>query len=183
MKKVMVDMDDVITKGGFLHLLNEYAGTSYKEEDFTNFYMQDIIEDKDDFYKFFLQKNLYDYCELVDDSYDTLKELIEYYDIYIGTAYIYREIPYNCGHILKQKYDYLIDKLPFIHPNKYIFTTDKSILNFPIKIDDRIDNLSGADLKLLFSAFHNEDLSDDYLKECNVERMNGWKDVKKRLLK
>ena len=52
-----------------------------------------------------------------------------------------------------------------------------------IKIDDRIDNLSGADLKLLFSAFHNEDLSDDYLKECNVERMNGWKDVKKRLLK
>ena len=56
-------------------------------------------------------------------------------------------------------------------------------LNFPIKIDDRIDNLSGADLKLLFSAFHNEDLSDDYLKECNVERMNGWKDVKKRLLK
>ena len=109
--------------------------------------------------------------------------MIEYYDIYIGTAYIYREIPYDCGHILKQKYDYLIDKLPFIHPNKYIFTTDKSILNFPIKIDDRIDNLSGADLKLLFSAFHNEDLSDDYLKECNVERMNGWKDVKKRLLK
>ena len=28
-KRIMVDMDDVITTGGFLHLINEYLKTNY----------------------------------------------------------------------------------------------------------------------------------------------------------
>ena len=62
-KKIMIDMDDVITHGGFLHLINEFLGTSYKIDDFKDFYMQDMLPDKEDFFKWFLTKNQYDYCE------------------------------------------------------------------------------------------------------------------------
>ena len=33
MKKIMIDMDDVICGGGFLALVNEFLGTAYREED------------------------------------------------------------------------------------------------------------------------------------------------------
>ena len=33
MKKIMIDMDDVICGGGFLKLVNDFLGTDYKEED------------------------------------------------------------------------------------------------------------------------------------------------------
>lgn len=36
-KRIMVDMDDVITTGGFLHLVNEYLKANYKEDDFESF--------------------------------------------------------------------------------------------------------------------------------------------------
>ena len=32
MKKIMIDMDDVICGGGFLKLVNDFLGTNYKEE-------------------------------------------------------------------------------------------------------------------------------------------------------
>lgn len=50
-KRIMVDMDDCITTGGFLHLINKYLNTTYTENDFDEFYMQNIIPDKDKFFK------------------------------------------------------------------------------------------------------------------------------------
>ena len=43
MKKIMIDMDDVICGGGFLAIINEFLGTSYREEDIKTYYIQDII--------------------------------------------------------------------------------------------------------------------------------------------
>lgn len=83
-KRLMIDMDDVIVKGGFLYLINEYLGTKYVEQDFINFYMQDVIPDKQEFFRYFLTKNMYDYCELNDYAYEVIKELNEFYKIYIG---------------------------------------------------------------------------------------------------
>lgn len=180
--KIMVDMDDVIVNGGFLYLINKFLGTDYKENDFTEFYMQDVIPNKDDFFKFFLENNLYDHCELLPDAYDVLKELNEYYDIFIGTSYIYPEIHDKSGKVLLQKYDYLVEHLPFISPYKYIFTSDKNVLKFDIKIDDKCENLNGADTKLLFSAYHNLKISDEVLNSQGIERVNNWKDLKNKLL-
>ncbi len=61
-KKIMIDMDDVITQGGFLHLINEFLGSSYKIEDFKEFYMQDMLPDKEEFFNWFITQNQYDYC-------------------------------------------------------------------------------------------------------------------------
>lgn len=43
MKKIMIDMDDVICDGGFLSLVNQFLGTNYKKEDIKTYYIQDLI--------------------------------------------------------------------------------------------------------------------------------------------
>ena len=81
-KSIMVDMDDVIVSDGLLPIINEFLKTDYKESDFKGFYMQDVIPNKDDFFKFFFTKNQYEYCKLNDDVYDVLKKLNDKYEIH-----------------------------------------------------------------------------------------------------
>ncbi|NLC48255.1 MAG: hypothetical protein GX758_02725, partial [Tenericutes bacterium] len=63
-KTIMIDMDDVITSGGFLYLINQHLNTSYTEDDFENFYMQDEIENKEKFFEFFLKHNQYEHVNI-----------------------------------------------------------------------------------------------------------------------
>ena len=181
-KKIMIDMDDVIVGEGYLKIINEFLGTDYKHEDFDGFYMQDIIPNKKEFFDFFFSKNLYDYCKINNSAIEVIKELNEIYDIYIGTSYIYRGGEEGSGVILLYKYNYLREKLPFLNPNNYVFTGDKSIIDCEIKIDDNPNNLKGAKLKIMYTAWHNKKLSDEYLKENNIIRVDNWKEIKKILI-
>ena len=162
-KRIMVDMDDVITTGGFLHLINEYLKTNYTEDDFESFYMQDIVPNKDEFFKWFKTHNMYDYCSLTPNVYEVLEKLSKNYEIFIGTSYIIRDIIKDTAFLLPQKYEFLINTFPFINPNNIIFLGNKRVLNCDIKIDDRIDNLDGAKTKILFTAWHNKNISKDEL--------------------
>lgn len=182
-KTVMVDMDEVITEGGFLHLINEFAGTNYTKDDVKGYYMQDLISDKDAFFKYYITKNQYDYGILIPDVVEVLNILKDYYDIYICSSYIIKEIPKECGILLLYKHNYLCEKLPFIPVNNYAFVNNKSIINCDIKIDDKIDNLVNADIKILFTSYHNKDLDDEFLKENGIIRANNWLEVKNILLK
>lgn len=183
MKSIMIDMDDVIVEGGLLHLINEYSGTNYVESDFKDFYMQDIVPDKNEFFNFFITKNQYDYVHFLPDAYEVIEKLNKHYKIYIVTSYIFREIVEESGFILTQKYNYLIKNLPFLDPNNFVFTSAKSIINCDIKIDDRPSNLNNAEKKLLFTAYHNQTISDQELKSQDIMRVNDWKEVEKLLLK
>lgn len=184
MKKIMIDMDNVITDPLFLEIINEFLGTNYKLEDLDEYYLQNLItKDKDKFWDFIEDKNLYEGIKLFDDCYEVLEKLNECYDLYIVTAYIWG----GCSDLfitntLRDKYLFLREKLPFIQPQKYIFTLNKNIMNFDIRIDDRLNNLDGADVKLLFNAWHNKNYSDSELENQNVIRVNNWKDVEKILL-
>ena len=180
---IMVDMDEVIAEGGFLHLVNEFGKTNYTLDDVKGYYMQDLVPDKQEFFKYFITKNQYDYSRLLPDVVEVLKILQEYFDIYIGTSYTIKEIPRECGIILLQKHNFLYDNLPFIPPENYIFICNKSLLNCDIKIDDKLDNLTNAKVKLLFTAYHNKDLSDEYLQSLGVIRVNNWLEIKNILLK
>ena len=182
-KRIMVDMDDVITTGGFLYLINEYLGTNYKEDDFNSFYMQDIIPDKDEFFNWFKKHNMYDYCTLVPNVYEVLEKLSKNYEIFIGTSYIIRDIIKDTAFLLPQKYEFLINTFPFINPNNIIFLGNKSVLNCDIKIDDRIDNLDGAKTKILFTAWHNKNIPREKLREQNIKRANNWIEIENMLLK
>lgn len=76
----------------------------------------------------------------------------------------------------------MYEKLYFIEPRNYIFTADKSIINCDIKIDDKIKNIEGASIKLLFTAWHNKELSNEKLKKDNIIRVNNWKEIYEILL-
>lgn len=180
---LMVDQDEVISINGLLYLINKFLGTSYTYADFKDFYMQDIIPCKDDFFEWFQTQNMYDYCELTPGCQEVLRELNNQYELYIGTSYIFPEIATHSGFIVGQKCEYLSRNLPFISPYQYVFLSNKRLLQADIKLDDRIDNLDGARTKLLFSAYHNLGYSDSMLQNMGIERMNNWYDVKKRLLK
>lgn len=182
-KRIMVDMDDVITTGGFLHLINEYLKTNYTEDDFESFYMQDIVPNKDEFFKWFKTYNMYDYCSLTPNVYEVLEKLSKNYEIFIGTSYIIRDIIKDTAFLLPQKYEFLINMFPFINPNNIIFLGNKSVLNCDIKIDDRIDNLDGAKTKILFTAWHNKNISKDELNNKGIKRANNWKEIENFLLK
>ena len=183
MKSIMIDMDEVMVGGGLLHLINEYLGTSYVEADFKDFYMQDVVPNKEEFFKFFLTRNQYDYATLYPNVYEVLEEICKHYKVYIGTSYLYPEIVKESGIIMAYKYEYLLRTFPFLKPENLVFLVDKSVLNCHIKLDDRIDNLKGAETKLLFSSYHNIDINDEELKKDNVIRINNWLELKDFLLK
>lgn len=177
-KTIMVDMDDVIVSKGFLYLINKFLNKNYIEEDFKGFYMQDIVPNKEEFFEFFLKENLYNHCELNNSVVEVLKELNEDHEVFICTSYIFPEIPDKCGIILNQKFEYLIKNFPYLNPYNFIFAGNKKIIDCDIKIDDRLDNLNGAKLKLLYTAYHNKDFDDIELERLNVIRVNNWEEVK-----
>ncbi len=181
-KTIMVDMDEVITEGGFLYLVNDFLKTNYTKEDIDGYYMQDLVPDKKAFFDYFIKHNQYDYGYLLPNAVEVLKYLQKYFDIYIGTSYIIKEIPKECGINLLHKHNYLYEKLPFIPVDNYIFINNKSLLNCDIKIDDKLSNLKNAAIKLLFTSYHNQDLTDEYLKNLGVVRVNNWLEVKNYLM-
>ena len=43
MKKILIDVDDVICDNGFTDMLNSFLGTNYKAEDFTTYYIEEEV--------------------------------------------------------------------------------------------------------------------------------------------
>lgn len=183
-KTVMIDMDDVMVSGGLLKLINKFLNTNYVESDFKDFYMQDIIpkERKREFFDYFFRNNVYDYCNINPNAIEVIEKLTKKYDVYIGTSYIFKEYPKECSIILKNKFEFLIKYFPFLNPYNFIFVGNKSVINCDIRIDDRLDNVVAASTKILYSAYHNKDLSEEYLTDLGVKRANNWLDIEKILL-
>lgn len=185
MKKIMIDMDDVICGGGFLAIVNEFLETSYKQEDIKTYYIQDVIpkERREEWKKFFENKNIYDYTYIMPDAYEVMEKLSKKYELYIATAYIFRDDEWKSAEHLKNKFNYLMKEFPFIKPEQYIFTSSKRLIDCEIKIDDKSSNLEGnAEKKLLFTAYHNKNVTDEELKEDGLIRVNNWKEIERILL-
>lgn len=183
MKTIMVDMDDVLVYGSFGKILEDYLGykPDYKK---TGYYTQNALGDKkDDFFNKFKDMNMYKDVSLIKDAYSVLKNLSKTYEIYIVTDYIWQEIIEYAGNNLKNKYEFLYKELDFINPRNFIFSCNKSLINCDIKIDDKISNLENASTKLLYTAYHNDEISDDELKCQNIVRVNNWKEIESYLIK
>ena len=176
MKTLMIDMDNVITDGNVLQIISEEIGRDIKVGD--TFYLQNLIENKESFWNKLRNNTLYEDAPLIQDAYEVLKKLNDVYDIYIVTSYLWDQEHDISASNLKHKYEYLQEKLPFIPASKYIFTTNKTLLNFDIAIDDRKKNLQGAKEKYLFTAWHNynDELTDE-------TRVSSWKEIEDILLK
>ena len=185
MKKILIDMDDVICGGGILHIVNQYLNTNYKTSDIKTYYIQDIIdEDKlDGFYKILGEKSIYEHTTIYPGAIDVIKKLCDVYDVYICTSFVIPTMGRELGTHIKYKYEWLQNNLPFVKPNKIIFADSKSMLDVDIRIDDRLDKLEGpGSIKILFTAYHNSNISDDELEKHNVIRAADWYDIEKILL-
>lgn len=184
MKTLMIDMDNVITDGVFKKYLEEFYSKKIDLDEIKIYtYVQEVTKENSlKFWEYVQDKNFYDQAPLLEGCYEVLEKLNKKFDVYIVTSYLWNEEIDLSGNNLANKYYYLRKMLPFIKPEKYIFTTNKSIMNFDIRIDDQIKNLKGADTKLLFSAWHNRDIKDRELTLENVIRVNNWFDVWKILL-
>ena len=186
-KSIMIDMDEVIVVGNFSKFLIEFLGdVNFEKLNSQN--RQDLIRGKEDeFKKIYKYKNLYkndrgDYIEPLPDCVNVVKELNEKYDVYIVTAYVWKENVIDAATNLKNKFEYLHYWFPFIDINNFIFMSNKTKIKYDIGIDDRASNLENCDKKLLFTEFRNKKLTDEELESKAIIRVNNWLDVKRELL-
>ena len=180
MKKLIIDMDDVICEKNFIDMVNDFLGSNYKEEDIGSYYINDIIpkEKEKEWIEFFKKHNVYEYGRQCENAIETIKKLNDKYDIYIASAYVFRDDNSVSGKCLCDKFDYLYKNLPFLDPKKFMFVNNKELINADIRIDDSMKNLEGkAELKLLYTAYHNKEVSDEELKEKGLIRVNNWNEI------
>lgn len=185
MERIMIDMDDVICDVDFLSIINQFLKSNYKKEDLKSYYMQDLIpkERYSEWQEFFLTVNIYDTATFIPNAYEVMEKLSKKYELYIATAYIFKDNEHYSAYSLKNKFEWLYENIPFISPDNYIFTTNKEIINCDIKIDDRLLNLSGdARIKMLFTAHHNKAVTEKELRENGAIRVNGWREIEELLL-
>lgn len=178
-KTIMIDMDDVICASDFVEVMESYLGRKVEIEDGQGFYLQDMMtdEEKEDFFKNFDEVNLYKNTLPYEGCVEAIKKLSDNYEVYICTDFIWREAVWAAGTNAKNKYDYLLKYFPFIDPKHFIFGGVKSIINCDIKIDDYPINLENAETKILFSAYHNINMTDEELKEKGMIRANSWNEI------
>ncbi len=185
MKRLIIDMDDVITCNNFEKAIKKYLGYEYDYSNFTGYRMQDALGDKkSDFFIWLKDMNYYEEATLVDNCYKVIKELNEIYEVYIVTDYVWpeQEIHPYLGKFINDKYNFLYQNLDFLKPNQFVFTANKKMIKADIKIDDKITNLVGAKIKLMYTAYHNKSLTEEELSKKKIIRVNNWLDIEKVLL-
>lgn len=185
MKKVIIDLDDTITEKSFLRLVNEFLGTNYTHDDVKGYFVNDLIPEErmEEWIRFFREKNMYDYATMIDGAYEVLEMLTKKYDVYIASAYIFRDDPKLSGTIARDKFEYVIENFPFINYKNIIMINNKDMIEADIRIDDNISNLKGkAEKKILFTAYHNKNTTDEELEKEGIIRADSWKEIEKILL-
>ncbi|MDD2377255.1 MAG: hypothetical protein PHD10_01575 [Bacilli bacterium] len=185
MKRIMIDIDDTICKGGFLKLVNDFLVEDLVIEEIDEYYVQSYIPEEKlgEFYDYFFSHNVYNYSAIIDDAIEVIEKLSHEYEIYICSSYLVKGQYEESAILVPQKHKWLLKNLPFIDPSNFIFTSSKHIIDCDIKIDDLLTNLEGtASTKLLFSSFHNDKYTDEELSKLGVRRVNSWKEIEKLLL-
>lgn len=192
MKKILLDVDGVVCFPGFLNAVNEFMGTNYKLDDFKEYFIDKVAipqEFFNDFNEFLNMRNIYDDAIVLPNAVETIEKLNRLYDIYICSSCINPFDLYGSGRLFKDKYEFLINTLPFIRPENYVFTSTKHIFKADIQIDDLLSNFdSDIGTKILFPSYHNKNISNEELKSKGIIRAgynyeNGWDEVSKILIK
>lgn len=186
LKRIMIDLDDTITTDAYLTVVNNYLKTTYTYDDFKEYWIDEIVPDDqmEEYLNFFYNKiNLYEYANVHSTAIEVIEQLTKYYEVLICSAYVdHRDIK-DCVNLVVHKHRWLHENLPFVNPSNYIFTSNKECIKAEIKIDDKVSNLEGdAELKLLITAYHNKNISDEELKQKNIIRVNNWNDIANILL-
>lgn len=174
MKTLAVDMDEVLADVA-PKLEKEYHvrfGNSWTKDDIYGKDLREIIpaEHLEEYIRILNEPGFFRHLELMKDADKVLKELNQKYELYLVSAAM--EFPNS----LKDKYDWIMEKLPFISWRQIYLCGVKYIVQTDIIIDDRSRNFKHfLGRKLLYTAHHN-------LLEKDYERVNNWQEVAEKLL-
>lgn len=185
MKKILIDLDDTILVDCYLEVVNKYLNASYTYDDIDGYWVDNIVpkeKQKEYLDYFYNQIDIYEYGRVQENVIEVIEQLNKYYDVLLCSAYVDHRNLEKCSKILVCKHNWLIKNLPFIKPENFIFTNRKDVIPTDIKIDDKIDNLKTCETKLLITAYHNKNISEEELKGKKIIRVNNWKDIAEILL-
>lgn len=190
-KVLLLDIDEVFCFSGFLDAINDFLGSNYEIDDFTDYYIDEAVIPKerfDEFNEFLNNRNLYENAHILPYAVEVLKELNHIYNIYICSSCIN---PFNItgsGRLFNDKYNFLITSIPFIKPEHFIFTNAKHLFKADIQIDDRLSNFDESiETKILFPSYHNKTIRNKELTKNGILRAGldwrtGWLEVASILL-
>ncbi len=190
-KDLLLDIDEVFCFSGFLEAINDFLGSNYVIDDFSDYYIDEVVIPKerfDEFNKFLSKRNLYETAQILPYARETLKKLDEVYNIYVCSSCINPFDIANSGRLFADKYNFLITSIPFIKPEQFIFTSAKHLYRADIQIDDRLSNLDEhIETRILFPSYHNKNIIDEELIEKGILRAGydwrtGWLEVANILL-
>lgn len=192
-ESIIFDLDDVLIMDAFFGVLkkfcNEKLGKDVFKEDLGKnyYYEEDVFESKENkeaFFDYFLKQDMYDYGEVEEGVIELLKELTKTHNVFIFTAAILKSRPRDSAILLKNKYEALCRLFPFIPPENFIIGGNKSIASAKYMVDDKIDNLTGnIDVKMLYSARHNLNITDKELCEKGIIRVSSMEEIRKIIYK
>ncbi len=175
-KRLMIDMDDVITDGTFKNQLEDFIGEKI-DTNKTGYYLQNALGDRKE--EFFNKGplDMYENAPLKEGAYEAIKKLNEVYEVYIVTNYCIPDAHFQEGNHLKFKMEYLQKHLPFLKTDQILFIDNKELIDFDIRIDDSIRHLTNGEVLLLFDAYTNQNLTNEELKSKNIKRVMNWQEV------
>ncbi|MCX4364538.1 MAG: hypothetical protein OSJ70_02010 [Bacilli bacterium] len=181
-KTLLLDVEEVIFFGGFLQAVNAFLNTNYIIDDFKDYYIDAVAipENRfEEFNKFVRGRNMFENPQILPYAIETIKLLCDYYEIFLCTDSINPFDVSGSARNFVDKFMALQRLLPFIDPTHYIFTSNKSLFNADAQVDDRLAKMDNdVKLKILFSSYHNMDISNQELWEAGAVRAGtSWRDA------
>ena len=145
----LTDLDEVMVEGGYLYLMNEFLGTNFTKDDLEGiYYIEDIVESmetREEIHRYWIEKNVYNHSTVINGAKECLKQISESYEIYVcSSPYFPLATNEYLSRVFAQKFNFITQNFPFIHPRNIIFMDNKTLFNSKVKfqLDDRISNLS-----------------------------------------
>lgn len=174
MKRIAIDMDEVITDATGRHIewYAEEFGQVIDRSSFhgKRFYMAVPEEHRDTVRAYPHREGFFKDMTMMEGARDVILDLSKEYEIFVVTAAM--EFRNSFVH----KYDWLQEHLDFISWKNYVFCGDKSIIEADYLIDDLEKNLKPFKGEpLLFTATHNMNLKD-------YPRYNNWQEIRAKFL-
>jgi 5'-nucleotidase len=166
-KRIAIDMDEVIADvvPKFIDIFEDHYGWRPKKEDYYGkklYHMPEALALRNVLF----EKGFFRDLPVMPGAQETLRELMDSYEIYIVTAAM------EFRNSFEDKYDWLLEHFPFLDWKKFVFCGYKHIIRADYLIDDHPHNLETFEGKpLIFTASHN-------INEDRFERLNNWEEAR-----
>lgn len=174
MQTIAVDMDEVIADAAEKLKAWYYRdhGIIFREDELRGRDLKEAVQPAHSlvFHQYLNTPGFFRDLALMADAAQVLERINKKYELYLVSAAM--EFPNS----LKDKHDWIMEKLPFVGWTQICLCGSKSIIQTDIMIDDRARNFKRfKGRKILYAAHHN-------IGEEHYERVKNWQEIAEKLL-